>query len=635
MRTLTPANSKNVLLTDGFLGSRVHLNRELTLHQQYARMEETGRIDQVRLAAGENVTRRCHGHKFWDSDIAKWLEAVGYSLAAYPDTELERLADAVVDLLEKAQEDDGYLNTYYSTFEPDKKWTNLRDNHELYCAGHLMEAAVAYHEATGKRKLLDVMCRMADHIDSRFGREKGNVRGYPGHEEIELALIRLHCATGETRYRDLAAYFVNERGHSPCFFQTEAETRGEQVRSSDWRYWQAHKPVREQDEAWGHAVRAMYLYAGAVDVATLTDDTELFEACRRLWNNTTTRKMYITGGVGARHTGEAFGEDYELPNSTAYAETCAAIGLVFFAHRMMLAEPDGKYVDILERALYNGVLSGLSLDGHHYFYVNPLSYDGKAPFFRGESNRRQKWFGCACCPANISRLLASLGQYVYSTNNDGDIYLHLYTASEASFQTGGAKLTVTQETDYPWGEEVKLTVQSSDILRKTIWLRVPGWCADYEVSIDGQPLESSVHRGYLPLQRDWSGTTVVDLTWRMPVETVAADPRVEAVRGCAALQRGPVVYCVEQVDNDVPVSNLVVHHGTQWTVDYCPDLLGGCCSITGDAYAIESTHAKSLYASPACLDVQPARLQAIPYALWANRGNHAMTVWMAYDRAGG
>jgi len=407
---------ENVAVDDRFWTPRQETNRLVTLPIEYRQCRKTGRLRAWKL--NWRPGRGNPPHIFWDSDAAKWLEAVGYSLAARPDRKLERLADKVIDDIAAAQRPDGYLNIYYSVVEPDQRWTNLRDRHELYCAGHLMEAAVAYHQATGKRKLLDVLCRYADHIDATFGRSRGKKRGYPGHEEIELALVKLYHATGEKRYLKLAKYFVDERGRRPHYYDKEARARGDDRKKywpGTYEYNQSHLPVRRQSAVVGHAVRAFYLYAGMADVAAETHDGELLAACKRLWRDATRHKMYVTGGVGPSGRNEGFTRTYDLPNETAYAETCAAIALVFFAHRMLQIEADAHYADVMERALYNGTISGVSADGTRFFYTNPLAAAPPARAAGGKPEpHRREWFGCACCPPNIARLIASLPQYVYS-----------------------------------------------------------------------------------------------------------------------------------------------------------------------------------------------------------------------------
>jgi len=621
-RQLEPLPLTQVRITGGFWKGRLDTNRTKTIPHIYRMLEQTGRLGALRLTyrSGDPDPP----HIFWDSDIAKWLEAASCSLATHRHPALKKRLDATIALLAKAQQPDGYLNSHFTTVEPEKRWTNLRDGHELYCAGHLIEAGVAHFEATGERTLLDIVCRYADYIDSVFG--PGKRTGYPGHEEIELALMRLYRASGRERYLRLAGYFIDERGREPHFFDAEAEARGEQPfrhRHGDrtLRYWQAHLPVRRQREAVGHAVRAMYLYAGLADLAAATGDEPLLAACRRLWQNVALRKLYVTGGVGAHHHGESFGRNHALPNESAYAETCAAIGLVFFAHRMLQIEADGAYADVMERALYNGVLSGVGLDGRTFFYVNPLASVG--------DHHRQRFFGCACCPPNLARLLASLGTYLYSAAADA-LYVHLYAASRATADVAGRTVTVTQETDYPWDGHVGLTLNLDRSAKFSLRLRVPGWCKEFTVKVNGNPAAARVRKGYATLRRAWNDGDTVTLTLAMPVERIVAHPAVAEDLGRVALARGPVVYCLEQCDHQAPVRRASLPDEARLTARFMPRVLGGCVVINGAGLAPSpSGWKKALYRRAEA--VGPARttkIRAIPYALWDNRKVGPMTVWM-------
>ncbi|NLD72027.1 MAG: glycoside hydrolase family 127 protein, partial [Chloroflexi bacterium] len=509
-RRLLPLD--RVRIHDRFWAPRQETNRSVTLPLQYRILQDTGRIDAFRLGWQPGQPRQ--PHQFWDSDVAKWIEAAGYSLATHSDPDLMARVDAVIDLIAAAQQPDGYLNIYYSVVEPGQRWTNLRDMHELYCAGHLIEGAVAYYQGTGKRTLLDVMCRYADHIEARFGPREGQTRGYPGHEEIELALVKLYRITGVERYLRLAQSFVNERGRQPHYYDAEALARGEDpatFRFRDYSYNQSHLPIREQAAAEGHSVRAMYYYSGVADVAAECGDDTLRPALERLWENVTRRRMYVTGGIGSSSHGERFTYDYDLPNDTAYTETCAAIGLAFWAQRMLLLDPIGDYGDVLERALYNGILAGVSLDGRSFFYSNPLEADRLAWEAASETQRqamntldRQGWFRCACCPPNVARLLASLGAYVYAQDDD-TAYVHLYMGSTANLHVGKRDVRITQGTDYPWSETVRIRVQPSFTDRFTLALRIPGWCRTPRLAVNGEPvaLEGLVERGYARLNRVW------------------------------------------------------------------------------------------------------------------------------------
>lgn len=617
---MRPFALKDVRLEDAFWAPRQRVNREVTLPHEYQMCKETGRIDAFRLEWKPGDPNP--PHIFWDSDVAKWIEAAAYSLATHPDPELAALVDETVALIQSAQQPDGYLNTHYTVVEPEKRWSNLRDCHELYCAGHLMEAAVALFQATGKRALLDVMCRYADYIGATFGREQGKRRGYPGHEEIELALVKLAEATGEPRYLRLAEYFVDERGRQPHYYDQEALARGDDPKrywAKDYAYCQAHQPLREQSEVVGHAVRAFYVYTGMADVAARTGDAGLLDACRRLWDDATLRKLYVTGGVGPSHHNEGFTREYDLPNESAYAETCAAIALVFFAHRMVQIEADARYADVMELALYNGTISGVSLDSRRFFYENPLASSGR--------HHRQDWFGCACCPPNIARLLASIGSYVYSAS-DTAAYVHLYAAGSGKALVAGQEITLTQETDYPWHGEVTLTVGMETPAEFDLMLRIPGWCREYALAVNGRDLHETVEAGYARLSRTWRNGDRVRLSLAMPVERVVAHPGVAEDAGKVALRRGPVVYCLEQCDHDAPVRAIRLPDGAELSPRWEPELLGGVMVLQGTGLAPAGDWGRALYRPLAQAPERPAALRAVPYCVWDNREPGAMAVWL-------
>ena len=618
-RKLEPLALRDVTIDDAFWAPRLATNRRVTMPHEYGQCKKTGRINAFELDWKPGQPNP--PHIFWDSDLAKWIEAASYCLTTHPDPKLAKRLDEVVALIASAQQRDGYLNVHFTIVEPEKRWTNLRDWHELYCAGHLMEAAVAHYQATGKRTLLDVLCRYADHIDETFG--PGKRTGYPGHEEIELALVKLYHATGQKRFLRLSKYFVDERGKQPHFYHQEAIARGEdpgKFWARGYDYNQSHAPVREQDEAVGHAVRAMYLYSGMADVAAETGDEGLLAACRRLWDSATLRRMYVTGGVGSAHQGERFTADYDLPNETAYAETCAAIGLVFFAHRMLQAEADGRYADVMERALYNGVLSGVSLDGTKFFYVNPLASSG--------GHHRQEWFGCACCPPNLARLLASLGLYVYSASDEA-LYVHLYVGGEGRAEVAGQQVTVKQETNYPTRGEVKLTLGLAEAATFDLMLRIPGWCAKHTVKVNGKPAPHRVTRGYARLHRRWSPGDHVELSLAMPVERVAAHPGVAGDVGRVVLQRGPIVYCLEQCDHAADVRSIVLPDRAKLTARFDRGLFGGTVVIEGSGVAASMAGWDGhLYRPSRDASTRRAKIRAIPYCLWDNRKPGAMTVWL-------
>ena len=624
-RNVTPVPLAQVKLQGGFWADRVETNRRVTLPIEYRNCRETGRIDAFRLDWQEGQPNP--PHIFWDSDVAKWLEACAYSLQTHPDPSLQAMVDEVVELIVNAQQPDGYLNVHFTVVEPEKRWTNLRDWHELYCAGHLMEAATALADA-GDRRLLGALRRYADYIGQVFGRGDGQRRGYPGHEEIELALVKLYRATGEQRFLDLSRYFVDERGQQPHYFELEARERGQdpgQWHQGKFDYNQSHLPVREQATAEGHSVRAMYLYCGMADLAAETGDEALWAACNRLWENVTERRMYLTGGVGSSGEGERFTTDFDLPNQTAYTETCAAIGLVFWAHRMLQVSPDRKYADVMERALYNGVLSGISLSGDHFFYANPLRVDPKHHVGRF-APERQAWFGCACCPPNIARLLASFGEYLYGTS-DETLYVHLYAASALSCDLGALRV----ETAYPWDGTVKFEVTATSGSDWTLALRIPGWAAGWRVTVNGELVEPEVELGYAKLARAWRPGDVVTLELPLPARRVVARPEITADVGRVAVLRGPLVYCLEEVDNGAQLEAVSLPDDA--TLELLPreDLLGGCVTIVAPGRRLESWQGEPYADAPA--PEAATTLTFVPYALWNNRGLGELNVWLRRGQA--
>ena len=594
-----------------------------------------------RIAAGQEKGEH-GGWYFQDSDVGKWLEGAAYTLRWHPDPELEKTIDSAVDQIVAAQQPDGYLDTFYIIGGLEKRWTNLRDHHELYIAGHLLEGAVAYYQVTGKRKLLDAMIRFVAHIDSVLGpEEEGKLPGYPGHPEIELALMKLYRVTGDPAHLRLAKYFVDQRGQTPLFFAEETRRNGN---PDFWkksvlglRYYQAAEPVRQQRHAEGHAVRAMYLYSGMADVARATGDNELAEACRRLWQSATRRRMYITGGVGSSEFGEAFTFDDDLPNDTVYAETCASIGLIFLARRMLNLEPGGEYADVMERALYNGVLSGMQLDGTRFFYVNPLEVrpDACAEDQRKQHVKpvRQKWFGCACCPPNIIRLVSSLEDYVLTATED-EVYVHLYIGGEAAFTIRDLPLKLAVETEYPRQGQVRLRLSGATGPaghRFALKLRLPGWCRACRVTINDHEVETVAENGYITLNRPWKDGDTVLLDLAMPVMLVRANPRVWEDAGRVAVCRGPLVYCLEEADNG-PDLHLVRLGGVKpedFQVTWQPDKLGGIMELTCPGLRETGENwDDTLYSETLPVETGPVTLTFIPYATWANREMGEMRVWI-------
>jgi DUF1680 family protein len=556
---LRPVPLTAVTLEDGFWAPRRRLNREVILPAQHRLCEETGRIDNFRRAAGA-TDLPFQGRFYNDSDVYKWLEAVAWTLAGEEAPELARLADPVIAAVAAAQRADGYLNTYFSRDRAAERWTNLRDMHELYCAGHLIQATVAHHRATGDGRLLGVARRLADHICTVFGPEEAGQRpGTPGHEGIEMALVELARQTGVPRYRDQAQFFLDMRGRGLI---------------GGGAYHQDHQPFRDLERMAGHAVRALYLNAGAADLCAETGEPALRAALDRLWHSMTARQMYISGGLGARHSGEAFGTDYELPNERAYAETCAAIGSVMWNWRMLTLEGNASYADVLETVLYNAFLAGLSLDGSAYFYENPLADSG--------THRRQAWYDCACCPPNIARLLASLPGYVYSLSADG-IWVHLYVQSSARLHLGDGRLVrLRQQTQYPWDGEIQIEVEGQGAFG--LFLRIPAWCREgAAVHVNGQPFPGANLAGSrVEIRRTWQPGDVVHLHLPMGVRHVECHPYALENAGRVALLRGPLLYCVEAADNpSLELRDLLLPAGASFSAEFEAQTLGGVIVLRG------------------------------------------------------
>ncbi len=595
----------DVTIEDEFWAARVETTRKQTLPHIFRMCDETGRLSNFDKAAGA-LAGDHEGAFFNDSDVYKAIEAAGYALATRPDADLRGEMDQLIARIAKAQEQDGYLNTFYS-LTGEEKWSDVRNRHELYCAGHLFEAGIAYHQATGERKLLDVAIRFADLIDARFG--PGKRVEVPGHEEIELALVALAQHTGDERYLNLAEFFLDQRGRA----------EGRELYGD---YCQDHAPARNHDTIVGHAVRAMYLYCGMADVAAITGDQGYLDAMARIWDDLIGRKMYITGGIGPSGHNEGFTVAYDLPNDQAYAETCAAIGMVLWNHRLNLLYRDARYVDVLERALYNGVLSGIALDGKHFFYTNPLASRG--------DNRRVEWFGCACCPPNLARLLLSLGGYIYAQADDA-LYVNLFIAGRADITLLDTPIVLKQQTRYPWQGAVRLTLEPEAPVEFALHVRIPGWCHGAQVVLNGQPVtDSPVRDGYVTVRRQWQRGDVVELVLPMSIQRIEAHPQVAADRGRVALQRGPIVYCLEGADNNGTVRNLALPRTAALVAEHRPDTLGGVTVLRGTAMGVAHEEwddwSGALY-RPA-MAVEPVEFLAIPYYAWANRAPGEMVVWL-------
>jgi DUF1680 family protein len=624
-----PLPHSKVSIDDTFWATRQQVNRERSIPHIYEQLRGTGRIDAMRgiwdpalpLTGQPGFSSPL---LFWDSDIAKWIEAASYSLATHPDPALDALLDEVIAVVAAAQQPDGYLNAWFGSREPEKRFTNLRDWHELYDAGHLIEAAVAHFQATGKRSLLDVMDRYVDHVIAQFGVEEGKRRGYCGHPEIELALVRFYHATGDRKHLDLARYFVDERGREPHYYDQEAVARGEDPRrfwARTYEYNQSHCPVRDQHEVVGHAVRATYLYSAMADLAAEDGDDSLLRACQRLWPHLTARRMYVMGGIGSSKHNEGFTSDYDLPNESAYAETCAAIALVFWAQRMLRIDLDRNYADVMELALYNAVLSGVSQEGTHFYYDNPLASDG--------THHRTEWFHCPCCPPNLARIIASLGGYIYAQSDD-DAVVHLYVQSTAQLQLGGQAVTLRQETDYPWDGAVRLTVGVAAPASFGLRLRVPEWCAAPRLAVNGEAVEldGSMEGGYALVRRTWRDGDVVTLELPMQVERLYAHPAVAADVGSVALRRGPLVFCLEQADHEVPLHRVLLPEHAELQSRFDPELLQGVVVVEGAGVALSDAGWSGRLYRPAPPEAEACAIRAIPYYSWSNRSPGAMTVWV-------
>jgi len=635
--------TNKVKINDRFWGRYLEVVRNHVIPYQWDalndRLSDTSpshAIENFRIAAGES-SGEYYGMVFQDSDIAKWLEAVAYSLENEPNEELEKTADEVIALLGRAQDENGYLNTYYTVKEPNNRWTNIRDNHELYCAGHLIEAAVAYFQATGKRQFLNIMCKYADHIDSVFGPEEDKLKGYPGHQEIELALVKLYDVTGQEKYLNLSKYFIDERGKQPHYFDIEKEKRKETKPfwfNDDYAYHQAHKPVREQKEAVGHAVRATYMYTAMTDLALKTKDESLKKACEELWNNVTQKQMYVTAGIGSMEFGESFSFNYDLPNDLAYTETCASIALVFWANRMLQLEVNNKYADVMELALYNGTISGMDLDGKKFFYVNPLEVLPEASDKRKDKKHvksvRQKWFGCACCPPNLARLIASIGHYIYS-QKEKELFVHLYMGSETTIQIANNQVKLVQQTNYPWDGNVSMIVSPEKEETFTMALRIPGWAKGTVVKLNGEIVDHFplMKNGYVYIDRRWKENDHIELSLPMVAERIQSNPQVRHNVGKVAIQRGPVVYCLEQVDNGENLHGIILPRDAELKAEYDPELLEGVVSITtGEAERLDQSNWNSELYRPVEDSTTKVQLKAIPYYAWCNREPGEMIVWV-------
>lgn len=614
---------KKVELTDNFWLPKIKTIQEVTINHSFKKCESEGRLDNFLIAGGKKEGKVCGKMPFDDTDVYKIIEGASYSLISAPNKEMESYLDSIINIIRTGQEPDGYITTWLtidSTNPPawwvpkeGGRWTRLASSHELYNSGHLFESAVAHYLSTGKRNLLDIALKNADLLVKTFG--YGKLTLPPGHQIVETGLVKLYKITGNEKYLELAKFFLDIRGDS-----TTHKLYGE--------YSQDHKPVVQQDEIVGHAVRAVYMYAGMTDIAAIYRDTSFLSAVMKIWNNMVERKMYITGGIGAKHEGESLGKDYELPNLTAYCETCASIGNVYWNTRLFMLTGDGKYFDVIERTLYNALIAGISLDGEKFFYVNPLEADGKFKFNSG-SLTREPWFDCSCCPTNLIRFIPSIPSLIYSIQKD-TLYVNLYASNKVELNIDKTIVKIEQETQYPWNGEVLMRINPSAKARFTLKVRVPGWVRNqvlpsdlysyldspknkFSISMNGKELNYSMDKGYAVITRLWKPGESMKISFPMNIRRVISHTNVISNENLVALENGPIVYCAEGIDNN-NLDSLVIKDDAVLNIERKSDLLGGVNVITGYI--------------PTKDDRGALRFNAIPYYAWANRGISTMKVWL-------
>ncbi len=621
---ISPVPFTSVKVTDAFWGQRLKASREVTIPLAFSKCKETGRYKNFEMAAHPSESNKVEGFTFDDTDVYKTIEGASYSMQTYPDKKLDKYIDSVLTIVKKAQEPDGYLYTF-RTMNPKhthewagtKRWEKEEDlSHELYNLGHMIEGAIAHYQATGKRNFLDIAIKYADCAVREVGDKPGQTMVVPGHQIAEMALSKLYIITGDVKYLNLAKLLLDKRGYT--------ETKND--------YAQTHKPVLEQDEAVGHAVRAAYMYSGMADVAALTGDKEYINAIDLIWDNIVNKKLYITGGIGATGSGEAFGKNYELPNMSAYCETCAAIGNVYLNHRLFLLHGEAKYYDVLERSLYNGLISGVSLDGGGFFYPNPLESIGQ--------HQRQPWFGCACCPSNICRFIPSVPGYIYAVH-DTDVYVNLFMANHSDLKVNGKAVVLKQSTNYPWSGDVNMEISPKGKQDFTLKIRVPGWVQDqvvpgnlysysdkktlgYTVKVNGIAVTSKIEKGYFSINRAWKKGDKVEVHFDMETRTVKANSKVEADYGKIAVERGPIVYCAEWPDNNYNIFSIILNKKPTFKVENNKDLLLGINTIQTDAQLLN-------YDLQGKLETKEVKLNLIPYYAWSHRGSGDMAVWLPID----
>jgi len=620
-----PVGFNLVNVKDGFWSPRLEINRTVTIPYCFQMCEETGRIRNFEKAAGLKEGKH-EGIYFNDSDVYKVMEGAAYSLQVHPDAMLRLYLDKLITIMDGAQWEDGYLYTFYSLpqRQPQKRWTNERDMHEQYCIGHLFEGAVAHYQVTGDKAFLNVATQCADYICEVFG--PGKRTDPPGHQEIEIGLCKLYRATGDGKYLDMAKFLLDSRGRKG--------NRGPDGNGGLYgEYSQDHVPVTEQTEATGHSVRAAYMYTGMADVAALTGSMEYIKAIESIWHDVVGAKLYVTGGIGASGGNEGFSGKYELPNLTAYCETCASFANIFWNHRMFLMQGDAKYIDVLERTLYNAALSGIGMKGDRFFYPNPLESNGK--------HERSPWFDCACCPSNVARFVPSVPGYAYAYK-DNDVYVNLFIGGDATIQIAGNKVKLIQETEYPWKGDMKITVEPEKSATFAVYVRIPGWARNEPVpsdlykstdtvsdepvlKVNGERVTLSLEKGFARIERQWEQGDTIDLNLPLPVRRIVARPEVKADQGKVALQRGPLVFCLEGPDNDGKVANLVIPDDAPIKVEHRLDLLNGVMVLTGEAQVAKRTTDGKVVAAGT------KQFTAIPYYAWAHRGRAQMTVWPARE----
>ena len=630
MSEFAPVGFADVRLEGNFWRERLDTVLARTIPSQHVQLEKHGILESLTLPNPPpplRYPRNQHGFTvqvFWDSDVGKWIEAASYALAHRRDAKIEAQIDAIVDLFGKAQLPDGYVNCWYLGREPDKRWTNLRDNHELYNLGHMLEGAVAYFQVTGRRKFLDIMERAIAHVRDVFGPGPNQKHGYPGHQELELALIKLYHLTKDKKHLDLATYFINQRGTKPYYFDEEAIARGANPADywfKTYEYSQAHEPVRQQKKVVGHAVRAVYMYTAMADLAGELNDAGLKSACETLWKDVTETKMYLTAGLGPAAANEGFTQDFDLPNDTAYAETCASVALIFWAQRMLHLDLDGKYADVLEQSLFNNTLCGLSREGEHYFYSNPLEDDG--------GHSRWAWHTCPCCTMNVSRLIASVGGYFVSHSDDA-IAFHLYGGISTTVPLKTGKVALREVSNYPWSGAIDIHVEPESPATFDVKVRIPAWTKGAKVTVNGQPVDTAAAvNGYLNIHRLWTKGDVVSLDLPMPAERIYAHPAVRMDAGRVALKRGPLVYCLEEVDNPGGrVQRLRLPRDAELKSTTRADLFDGIVTIAAEAIAVKDEGWQhDLYRTSPPAE-ERATLTALPYYLWNNRQKGSMLVWV-------